>query len=166
MSVDPLLPVDRTFLLDLLSVDDLDLPKFFNFGTRTDTVLAPIERLPAEIISQIMSYLNLGTVTNLRQASRPISTVRLSNRFWRENYEISFDYLWKIGFCDTNSNIGTGDVDWRRIYAQSRALLRRTGGVFYTPNLGLRNGLRIHAIASSLAKDLWKRELQLRQKTV
>jgi len=147
----------------------VDLPEPLKFDAGAFKVLALIEHMLVEIISQITIYISLHSGVNLRLLNRCIGSMDLENDFWRQQFVNSLPYLWRILFTRDRSQESEFDmrkVNWRQKYGDARNFLKGREKVSLPPDLATKKGLRINHIAKSLAKDLWEWELAISQKAV
>ena len=108
------IPELESYYHNLPRVDQEELaePVLFEDASRPPTQDDPFHMLPSETMQQIMCYLPLETVHNLRRVSKVAHNVALGNSFWKARVLRDMDYLFDLP--DSIKEIKT--VHWKQVF--------------------------------------------------
>jgi hypothetical protein len=136
------------------------VPAIITTPLRLDNPESALNKLPSEVLMQILCLLSRKDAQNFRTASRTVASVPLPQEFWKWRL-IEIPYLWEVHqlLFDLDFPVEQRHFDWRRLYEDLIAKDPKT------PELrGFRNRKRVWKIALQAAEDIWKHELQERKK--
>ena len=110
----------------------------------------PFQKLPNELLLDILALLSSTTVCNARQASRYLANARLDSGFWRSRY----DQPHELSHIDTsrlciNQNGSASAIDYRQLYGR---MVQAEG----MPFRGWQNGKRISSLCHQLCSVLFQ----------
>lgn len=122
--------------------------------TEVDNPESTLNRLPLEVLVQILCNLPRKDALNFRLASRAVAAIFLPQEFWKR-MTLDVPYMWEV---QKSVNSKDKTVNWRRLYEE---LINKDP---MTPELrGLRNRKRVWRTAMKVAKTMWIVECHERQ---
>jgi hypothetical protein len=125
-----------------------------NFGGKMDNENSMINRLPMEIVMQLLCMLPAEDAVNFRVASKTAAAAPLMQDFWKSRIYLDVPWLWEL----QDSAVEGIRPDWRRIYQELVAKDPKDESL-----RAIRNRKRVWKTVVELAIECWASELAERE---
>ncbi|KAF8246366.1 hypothetical protein K440DRAFT_662131 [Wilcoxina mikolae CBS 423.85] len=122
-----------------------------------DNFNSQLNRLPLELLVQVLYFLPRKDVVNFRVASRTVAALPLTQGFWRSRFPMDSPWLWEF----QDPELDNARVDWKRMYQD---LVVKDVEPMEPKLRGLRNRKRVWEAVMGVASKCWDSELVERDK--